>query len=71
MLQQIQDHVRKALGKGNPNLFYFFVCVAHFHLFFDNFQNNAWTKIDTADWIPLVEPSGTKVSGPSDVPWFV
>ena len=49
----------------------FFVCVTHFHLFFDNFQNNARTKIDTADWIPLVEPSGTKVSGPSDVPWFV
>ena len=44
-LRQIRDHVRKALGKENPDLLGFF-CVTIFDLFFENnFKNIVRTKI--------------------------
>ena len=58
----------KFLGKDNLDLRGIFLCHPFSHLFWNNFPNNAQTKIYPADLKCLVEYSSSKVSGPSEVP---
>ena len=48
-LRQIRDHVRKAFGEQNSDLTGIFLCGPFLLLFQNDFQNNAQTKLVTAD----------------------
>ena len=69
---QIRDHAQKALGKESPDLLGPFLCdlflVPFFKITFQMTSKQKWTRQNR---IILFESSSIKISGPSEVPWFV